>query len=118
MKSGKETYIPRPNNNPLPPRPAPLPNRNSRYRPRNGRQQHLRVVISLDIKQHPHCLLLGLGEPLQQVGQTRHALVRLRQRLERAQVRPVAVDDFGGEAEAPFECCVLRAVSQKHHVER
>lgn len=109
MNKGKEqeTYVPAPDGDPLRPPPPRRAGRDGGDGARDGRQQLLRVVVELDVQQHPDFLQPRLGQPRQQVGQTGQALARLAQRLQGAQVAPVAVGDLGVDAEAALEACVL-----------
>lgn len=56
-------------------------------------------------------LLLRLAQELEQVGEPWHALLGLPQRLEGAQVAPVAVGDLGLLAKAPLEGSILGVAS-------
>lgn len=61
----------------------------------------------LDVEQHPHVFVAGLGEVLEQVAQAGEAVVRLGQRPQRREVFPLAVDDLLLRPETALQCRVL-----------
>ena len=65
----------------------------------------------LEIEQEPYVLLLWLAQVLEQVSQPGHALLGLPQRLEGAQIFPVAIGNLCLLAKAPFEGTILGVAS-------
>lgn len=104
------THPPTPKNNPL----LPLPPRHRGNGRRDFGDHFCRRIINLYVEEHPYRLVPGLGQELEHVRQPAHVLPGLLERLQRAEVLPVAVADRLVNAVAALEVFVLLGGKGEH----